>query len=285
MGAYILALPFLVLFAAFVAIPLAITVVLSFFRYDLNGSFEFAGVENFQSLFSIGSEFPTALLNSVLIFLAVGIGGFVLCFAAAWGMEFLNKRLADILTVLLFAVSFSGTAVSAVWLSGGLRSPLNSLLLGMGLSDVQAEFLSDERYALLCVIISELWSTFGLGFLALRSGFRGIDREKADAARLEGVNNPLWTLYYAQIPSIYPQILFAAAVQISFAFTDSEVLRILSGTSAEDFKAYGILTCIFGNCSELDAGKVFAANFILIAAAAAVYAVVRAVVGRLSKSV
>lgn len=285
MGAYVLALPFLILFTVFIVIPIIVTVLLSFFSYDLNGGFEFSGIENFQSLFSMGGEFSGAFLNSLLIFLAVGLGGFVLCFAAAWGIEFLNRKFADILTVLLFTVSLAGTAVSAVWLSGGLRSPLNSLLLGIGLSDVQADFLADERYALLCVILSGLWSSFGLGFLALRAGFRKIDREKADSARLEGVKNPLWILYYAEIPQLYPQILFASAIQISYAFTNSEILRILSGTSTEDFKAGGILTCIFGSSAELNTGAVCAANFILIAVMTAIYAVVRFVIGKFSKSV
>lgn len=284
-AAYLLAAPFLLLFSAFVVIPAAGVVILSFFSYDMSGFPEFAGLENFQSLFGTEGEFPSALGNSMLIFLAAGLGGFVLSFAAAWGMEFLPKKIADILTCILFSISFVGTITAAVWLAGGLRSPLNSLLLSLELSDVPADWLSDERYAMGCVIFSQLWTTFGLGFMVLRSGFRSVDREKIDAARLEGVKNPLWTLTFAQIPSIYPQIAFAAAVQTAFAFTNSEVIRILSGTSAEGFKAYGIMTYIFDYGSRLDAGKVCAANFILIALMTIIYAAARIAVNKLSKSV
>ena len=282
-AAYFLAAPFLLLFLAFVVVPLIMTIMLAFCSYDISGLPKFSGFENFQSLFSLGSKFPTALENSMLIFLAVGLGGFVLCFFAAWGLEFLPKKFADIISYTLFAMSFIGTIIAAVWLAGGLYSPLNSLLLSLKLSDVPADWLSDERYAFLCVVLSQLWTTFGLGFLALRSGFKSVPREKIYAAKLEGVKNPFWALYYAYIPQIFPQIAFAAAVQIAFAFTNSEILRILSGTAAEKFKVYGILTYIFENGAELDAGKACAANLILLLIMTAIYAVVRFAMKKLSE--
>ncbi|MCH5204620.1 MAG: sugar ABC transporter permease [Oscillospiraceae bacterium] len=283
--AYILAAPFLLLFLAFTVVPTVLTVVMPFFSYDMVGFPKFSGLENFRLLFTVGDEFSFALTNTAIIFLAVGLGGFVLSFAAAWGLEHLNKRAADIFTAALFIISFVGTVTAAVWLSGGLRAPLNTLLLSMGLTAVPEDWLSNENSALWCVIFSQIWTNFGIGFLALRAGFRCIDPEKTDAARLEGVRNPLWTLFNAQIPSFYPHIAFAAAVQLSYSLTNSEILRILTGTSANDYGAYGIMTYILSRGSEFDAGRVYAANLILLGIMWAVYAVVRIIINSLSKSV
>lgn len=280
--AYILAAPFLLLFLAFTVIPAAMALVFSFFNRDMT---ELSGFDNFRALFDSDGVFLTALGNSALIFLAAGLGGLVLSLLIAWGFEFLNKKAADIFTAVLFVLSLTGTAVAAVWLSGGLRAPLNALLLSAGISDVPSDWLSDKDHTLLCVIISQLWTSFGLGFLALRSGFRVASRERVDAARLEGVKNPFWTLFHAQLPSVYPELGFAAVLQIPYAFTNSELLRILSGTSVEDFGAYGIITYIFEQGERLDAGKAFAANLVLIALMTAIYAGVRILISKLSKSV
>ncbi len=283
--AYFLAAPFFLLFFVFTVVPMIAAVVFSFFRYDLSGLPEFSGIDNFSSLFMLGGKFTSAAANSLLMFLAVGAGGFVLCFAAAWGLDLLPKKFADVITIILFAISLSGTAATAVWLSGGLLDPLNSFLVGAGFSDVPSEYLSDGRYAFLCVALSQLFTTFGIGFLSLRSGFRAVDREKADAAKIEGIKNPLWILVHSQIPSLYPQMLFAFAVQIPFAFTNGELLRILSGTPAEDLGTYSIMTFIFEQGAELDVGKVCCAEVILLLLMTLIYAAARIIVKKFSKDV
>ncbi|MCH5208466.1 MAG: sugar ABC transporter permease [Oscillospiraceae bacterium] len=281
--AYLLAAPFLVLFLVFFIAPVVMTVVLSFFSYEMTGLPSFAGFDNFRDLFMFDGKFSQAMANSMLIFAAAGIGGLVLSVLAAWGLEYLNKRIADIITAMLFVMSITGTVTAAVWLSGGLRAPLNSLLLSAGLTDVPVDWLSDGRFALPCVIFSQLWTMFGLGFLALRRGFREADRERADAAKIEGVKNPFWTLIFAQLPSVWPHLAFAALIQISCSFTNSEVVRILTGTPAESFGAYGMLTYIFDRGERLDAGRVFAAGLIMIIIITAVYAAARIVINKLAK--
>ena len=283
--AYLLAAPFLLLFVAFFVVPVLMIAVLSFFSYDLAGLPKFVWFENFRGLFMFNGRFSSAIANSMLIFAAVGLGGLALSVLAAWGIEYLKKTVADIITAALFIMSLVGTVTAAVWLSGGLRAPLNSLLLSMGLTGVPVDWLSDGRYALLCIIFSQLWTTFGVGFLSLRSGFRNADREKADAAKIEGVRNPFWILLCAQLPSVYPQLAFAAVIQISYSFTAGEIIRILTGTPADRFGAYGMLTYIFDYSATLDAGRVFAADLILITIITAVYAAARIVINRLCKSV
>lgn len=284
-SAYFLAAPFLLLFIAFTVFPLLMMIVLAFCDYDIGGSTKFVLFANFGSIFSFGESFAESFANSMLIFLCVGLGGFALCFFTAWGLEFLPKKAADIFTVTLFTFAFSGTIIAAVWLAGGLRAPLNSLLLSTGQSNVPASWLSDKRYAMLCTILSQLCTTFGLGFLALRSGFKNIPREYTDAAKIEGAKNPFCSLFYAQIPSIIPNITFAAAIQIGYSFSNSEILRILSGTSAEAFEARGILTYVFGCGANLDIGKACAANLILFALMSVIYAAVRYGMKKLSGNI
>jgi len=65
MKAYLLVSPAIVLFIAFIAVPVIGIVVFSFLQWDLLTPPKFAGLTNFRMLFHDGT-LPQALFNSLL---------------------------------------------------------------------------------------------------------------------------------------------------------------------------------------------------------------------------
>ena len=122
---------------------------------------------------------------------------------------------------------------------------MNSALTTLGITTSAIQWLTDANYILPCVIIVQLWVSMGAGFLAMRAGFQGIDKAMYEAGAIEGISNRWQELIYITIPSMGPQLMFAAVMQIVSAFTVDMVGRMLCGFPSTDYKAHTIMTHAF----------------------------------------
>ncbi|MBR7085036.1 MAG: sugar ABC transporter permease, partial [Oscillospiraceae bacterium] len=126
--------------------------------------------------------------------------------------------------------------------SGDPYGYLNSVLLNLGLVTAPVQWLTDSSYVLGVVIVVQLWISLGAGFLALRAGFQNIDRSQYEAGAIEGIKNRWQELIYITIPSMGPQLMFAAVMQIVSSFTAGTVSQSLVGFPSTDYKAHTIMT-------------------------------------------
>ena len=75
----------------------------------------------------------------------------------------------------------------------------------------------------------------GTGFLSFVAGFTGVDRDLYDAAAVDGVTSKFQRLIYVDIPQTMPQMLFAAIMQITSAFSVGGICQSVVGhPSPED---------------------------------------------------
>ena len=121
------------------------------------------------------------------------------------------------------------------------RSVINEL----GFTTKAVQWLTDANYLLGCVIVVQLWVSMGAGFLAMRAGFQGIDKAMYEAGAIEGISNRWQELIFITIPSMGPQLMFAAVMQIVSSFTVDLVGRSLAGFPSTDYKAHTIMTHAF----------------------------------------
>ena len=129
--------------------------------------------------------------------------------------------------------------------SGDTYGYLNALLTELGITTSAIQWLTDANYVLICVIIVQLWVSMGAGFLAMRAGFQGIDKAMYEAGAIEGISNRWQELIFITIPSMGPQLMFAAVMQIVSAFTVDIVGRSLAGFPSTDYKVHTIMTHAF----------------------------------------
>lgn len=229
-------LPYLLLFAVFIGIPIFMAVGLSFTDYNAVQTPNFVGLRNYVNLFTQDTVFMQYVLpNTVLYSLIVGPVGYVLAFFLAWSLSQLSKRPRTLLALIIYSPSMtSGVAMSVIWriiFLGEQRGVLNAVLMQLGLINEPIIFLNDPNYIMPIVIIVALWSNMGLGFLTMLAGLLNVSPDLYEAAAIDGIRNRFQEAVYITIPSMKPQMLFSAVLTVVGAFQGGGIGVALTGSN------------------------------------------------------
>lgn len=240
---YLFVLPFLVLFTVFVIIPVGMAIFYSFTYYNVLEPAEFIGAGNYIRLFTEDSIFLTALKNTLLIALVTGPTSYLMCFFLAWMLNDLGPRLRSVLTLAFYTPTMA-TSVYVVWtyiFSGDRYGFINGLLLRLNIINQPIVFLKNPDYMMAVIITVTLWMSLGTSFLAFIAGFQGLDRTLFEAGAVEGIKNRWQELWYITLPSMRPQLMFGAVMQISAAFSVGAVGDALVGFPSVDYATHTVI--------------------------------------------
>ena len=240
---YLFVLPFLVLFTVFVIIPVGMAIFYSFTYYNVLEPAEYIGAGNYVRLFTEDSIFLTALKNTLLIALVTGPTSYLMCFFLAWMLNDLGPRLRSVLTLAFYTPTMA-TSVYVVWtyiFSGDRYGFINGLLLRLNIINQPIVFLKNPDYMMAVIITVTLWMSLGTSFLAFIAGFQGLDRTLFEAGAVEGIKNRWQELWYITLPSMRPQLMFGAVMQISAAFSVGAVGDALVGFPSVDYATHTVI--------------------------------------------
>lgn len=234
-SSYLFILPYAIIFLTFVVLLILISIGLSFTYYDTVNAPSFIGLRNYVNLFTQDVEFMQyALPNTIKYVLIVGPVGYLLGFIIAWMLAQLPKRLRNILAIIIYSPSLTnGVLMSVVWrilFSGDSNGYLNYVLLNWGLVNEPVQFLQSGQMIFGIMIFVGLWSSMGIGFLAMLSGILNIDKEIYEAAYVDGIRNRFQEIIHITIPSMKPQMLFGAIMSMVGTFNASGIAVALSGS-------------------------------------------------------
>ena len=266
---YAMLLPFMSLFIIFSVVPVVMSLPMGFTNFKMNETPKFVGLSNFYTLFLNDDVFLIAVRNTLIFAIFTGPFSYILSFIIAWLINEMNAFLKTFFTFVFYAPSMT-TSVYVTWqliLSGDSYGYLNAVLIDLGILNEPAQWLTDTNYILTVVIIVQLWMSMGAGFLAIRAGFQNIDKSMYEAGAIEGIKNRWQELFYITIPSMGPQLLFAAVIQISASFTVGVVGQNLVGLPSTDYAAHTIMNHAtdYGNI-RYEMGYASAICFVLFAA-------------------
>lgn len=216
---YLFIAPFMLTFLLFIFIPVVVAIVLSFFSFDAISGPRWIGWDNFLAIWTQDRIFlQFAIPNTFKFAVIVGPGGYMLSFFLAWLIHQLPKAIRDYFTLALYAPSLAaGAAFIVVWpvmFSGDRVGYVNNILLKIGVLDQPKLWLQDPELFMTIMIIITLWSSMGVGFLAMLAGLQTVNRELYDAGQIDGISNRLQEIYYITIPAIKPQMLFGAVMSV-----------------------------------------------------------------------
>ncbi|HOB16842.1 MAG TPA: sugar ABC transporter permease [Defluviitoga sp.] len=233
---WVLLSPYIILFCLFILIPVISAVVLSFTYFNAVQPPKFIGLKNYISLLTQDTVFMQKVLpNTIKYALIVGPGGYILSFIFAWMLAQIPKIPRTIIAILIYLPSMtSGVMMSTIWsiiFSGNQLGYLNSFLIEIGMITEPIQWLQSPEYLMTIVIIVALWSSMGVGFLAMLAGVLNVNEELYDAAYIDGVSNRFQEIIYVTIPSMKPQMLFGAVMAIVNTFTTSGLGVALSGSN------------------------------------------------------
>ncbi len=233
---YLFLLPYLLLFTVFIIIPTGMAVMLSFTNYNAVQTPEFVGLTNYINLLTQDTIFLQYVLPNTLVFsIIVGVGGYLLSFVLAWSLSQLSKGPRTVLALILYSPSMTaGVAMSVVWRTvflGNQSGIANYVLTALGIINEPILWLSNATYIMPIVIVVALWSSMGVGFLAMLAGLLNVSPELYEAGSIDGIKNRFQEVIYITIPSMKPQMLFGAVMAVTNAFQQGAIGVMLTGSN------------------------------------------------------
>ena len=246
---YIMIAPFMILFLLFIILPILMAVYFSFTDFNLMdmASAGFVGIENYIRMFLDDEAFMTSVRNTLLFAVITGPVSYFACLIMAWLVNEMNPKIRSVLTFIYYAPTISGM-VYVMWtyiFSGDMYGLLNNVLMSLGLITEPIQWLTDPDYMLGVVIFVQLWMSLGTSFLSYIAGLQNVDKQLYEAAAIDGVKNRFQELIYITLPSMGPQLLFGAVMQIGAAFSVSQICMTLVGFPSVDNAALTTVTHIY----------------------------------------
>jgi multiple sugar transport system permease protein len=231
---YLFVAPFLITFILFVIVPTLSAIGLSFTYFNAIEPPKFIGWLNYRNLLTRDVEFwKYAIPNTFKFSIIVGPLGYIASFALAWLISQLPPKVRVLYTLAIYSPSMTaGVAMSVVWLiifSGDRLGYMNSFLLELGVIGQPQLWTQDPKYLMTVMIIVTLWSSMGIGFLALLAGIQNVDQVLYEAGRIDGISNRLQEIWYITIPAMKPQMLFGAVMSVVGTLKAGEISVLLTG--------------------------------------------------------
>ncbi len=236
LNVFILLLPYAILFSLFIAVPVALAITLALTNFNVIEFPDYHGIQNFITIFTKDSPFMQYVLpNTVKYALIVGPGGYILSFVLAWMLAQIQRIPRTIIALAIYSPSMvGGVFIGVVWrtlFSGDERGYINHLLLQYDIIERPIQFLQSPDYLMPIMIIVSLWSSMGIGFLAMIAGILNGNEELYEAAYIDGIKNKSQEVIYITIPSMKPQMLFGAVMSIVQTFNTGYIGVALSGAN------------------------------------------------------
>jgi multiple sugar transport system permease protein len=240
---YLMIAPFGILFTFFTVIPVLSSLGLSFTYFNMLQMPSWRGWLNYIRLFLDDPIFTIAVKNTLIFAFITGPISYMACILFAWLINELPPKIRAVMTLIFYAPSISGS-LYMIWafiFSGDQYGLINGTLMKLGLLTEPIQWLQDPDYNLKLIIVVQLWLSLGAGFLAFIAGLQGIDKNLYEAAAIDGVRNRFQELLYVTLPSMGPQLLFGAVMQISASFAVSDICAQLAGFPSTDYSAHTVV--------------------------------------------
>jgi arabinooligosaccharide transport system permease protein len=219
---YLFISPFFILFAVFLAYPVADAFITSFMRQKGLDQPEFIGLTNYVNLtqdprflkslvntseFALGSIF---ILAPLAFFLAVLVNSRLV----PWPNVKSTYRLAFFVPLLTSAVVTSLMFGILFDYNSGF---LNAVLTNLFGPEAKVGWLRDPKIALWSILLISIWQFTGLNSLYFLAGLQNIPRELEEAAIIDGAGR--WALLTKiTLPLLRPVILFVVVQAINGAY-------------------------------------------------------------------
>lgn len=220
---YFFLIPSLLVFSVFLFYPFFKTIYLSLYKTDKMGlPKKFVGMENYRKLLTSTSFYNSLLVTLIFVLIVVigsmslGLIGAVLCNKAFPGIRVFSTAYA-----LPMAIASSSAAMIFKIMLHPSVGIVNKLL---GLS---INWISDPRYALICVAVLTAWLNSGINFLYFSAGLSNIDETIYERASVDGANE--WQKFYRlTLPGLSPILFYTLVVNIIQAFQSFGQVKILT---------------------------------------------------------
>lgn len=220
---WLLLAPSLIGVTAFLILPVLIAFVVSLFRWDLLGTRNFIGLDNYVSLFAGGALTNSLVVTAIFTVISVPVSLAVgLALATQLVRALPGSAVVRVIVVIPWVCAPLALGVVWKWIFQPSTGALNQIL------GVRIEWLTDPGLALPAVAFVAVWQNVGYISLFFQAGLSKIPTSIYEAARLDGANS--WqTLRHMTVPLLRPTTFFLAVTQVVASFQVFDMVYALTG--------------------------------------------------------
>lgn len=226
--AFLFILPAFAVFLLFMFYPLAYTLYLSLFKWNMvSPNMKFVAADNYIRLLTDPVSLKIAE-NTLLYIVILVLLNFLVPYVLAFINTFQMRRGKHVYKALLFSSSLIALVVGAIlfqWIFNPVSGPVGGLAEAAGFS--LPAWSKTPGLVILVISLVAVYKAFGYNFLILLSGMNGVPEELIEAARLEKTpSRKIFTQIVVPLTSstdVY--ILIMTIVQgLQYVFTPIKVL-------------------------------------------------------------
>ena len=214
---YLYLLPYLLLFAGFLVIPLLFGLGLSFVRWDLV-SFappSIVGLDNYRE--ALADEYFWRALKATMLFVAMAVPLTVgLALLVALGLATAPQRRGLYRAAFFIPVIINISVASILWrwFFNSEFGLFNGYLSVIG---TKVPWITDVRWAMPSIVLMTLWWTVGGPAVILLAGLQQIPGQYYEAAALDGATG-FARFRHITLPLLRPVMLFVTVINIIASF-------------------------------------------------------------------
>lgn len=227
---YIFIMPALIMFLIFLIYPMVQSFIISFYKWNIIGTMNFVGFNNFKSL--IGDQRFLNSLKVTLVYTSITVTfTLIISFWLAYALSIITKvrrffQTAYFIPVILTLVGMV-MGFRIILNSNGIIAGITSKLFGMSIP-----WFSSVKIANYTTIMISVWKEVGIYIMLLLSGFLAVPIVYYEAANMDGAN--FWgKLIHVTIPNIKNTLVLVFVSCVIFTFGAFPIQYVLTrGTGA-----------------------------------------------------
>ena len=219
MSGYVFLLPYIILFCAFLIVPLVYGLGLSLFRWEMLSSApaEFIGIGNFTEALTDKYFWMSFWASFRFTIMAVPIS-ITLALAVAVGINSIPEKKQSFFRASYFLPTLISISVAGIlwrWFFNTEFGLFNTYLQKMGFQPIP--WLTDPGWAMKSIVFMTIWWTIGGAMIILLAGLQSIPGHYYEAASIDGATK--WQQFLLiTIPLLKPVLLFVIVLSTIGAF-------------------------------------------------------------------
>jgi len=222
-----LTIPSIVVTIALLAIPIAYGVYLSFTNLDIiKRTNDFIGLRNYLKAFKDAALYMSIFRNIIYVVIVV-IFNFLIGFFMAFicYQKFIGNRVLRFIIILPMLLIPTAAAVLWRFLYNYDIGLINSLLTTMNLPRIG--WLISPKFALLSVILTDIWAWTPWMFLILLAGMENLDTQVLEAANIDGASQ-FQVIKNIMLPIMSPIIIIAISLKAIETFRTFDYVWVMT---------------------------------------------------------
>ena len=220
---YVYIAPAIAIFTLFLFFPFFKTIYLSLFKTNKMGQAKlFVGAGNYSELLSSASFFNSLFVTVVFVLIVVSVSMLLgLITAILCNQSFPGIRIFSTAYALPMAIASSSAAMIFKIMLHPAIGIVNKIL------GFHINWISDPRYALICVALLTAWLNSGINFLYFSAGLSNIDEVIYERASVDGANS-FQKFFRLTLPGLSPILFYTLVVNIIQAFQSFGQVKVLT---------------------------------------------------------